>query len=189
MSLRPRHRVSRGLTDDRGAALVLALMVLVGLSAITLALLSLGTVEPQISRNHVDLIRSRYLAEAGIEYAYDALAVNAGTWSDYLVGATCTSGAVLVDGALPQHVLAHGRFTVLVRNDCGRGDENLSGVPPDDAIDPTRDANGTVIVSSTGVAARTSHTITVVVSDARASRTASQGVPRSLIKAYNWSER
>ena len=179
----------RRLTDTSGAALVLALMVLVGLSAIMLALLSLGAVEPQISRNHVDLIRARYLAEAGIEYAYDRLAVSAGTWSDYLAGATCTSGAPLVDGALPGQSGAHGRFTVLVRNDCGPGDENLTGVAHDDALDPARDANGTVIVSSTGVAARTSHTITVVVSDDGGSRVAGQTVPRSSVKTYNWSER
>jgi len=189
VSHRRRHRSSRPVTEDRGAALVLALMVLVGLSAIMLALLSLGAVEPLISRNHVDVIRSRYLAEAGIEYAYDTLAVNAGMWSDYLVGTTCTSGAVLVDAALPGDSVAHGRFTVLVRNDCGPGDEKLSGVPRDDSTDPTRDTNGTVIVSSTGVAARTSHTITVVISDAGASRTEGQSVPRSLVKTYNWSER
>ena len=187
MSHRRRPRISRRVTDNRGAALVLALMVLVGLSAIMLALLSLGAVEPQISRNHVDLIRSRYLAEAGIEYAYDTLAVHTGTWSDYLAGATCTSGAVLVDGALPEP--SHGRVTVLVRNDCGPGDEKLSGIPRDDAVDPTRDTNGTVIVSSTGVAARTTHTITVVLSNAGASRTAGQSVPRSSVKPYNWSER
>jgi len=186
---RRRHRISRRATDDRGAALVLALMVLVGLSAVVLALLSLGAVEPQISRNHVDLIRSRYLAEAGIEYAYDTLAANAGTWSDYLVGTTCTSGAVLVDGALPEDSRAVGRFTVLVRNDCDPGDENLGGVPREDSADPTRDTNGTVIVSSTGVVARARHTITVVISDAGASRTDGQSVPRSLVKTYNWAER
>jgi Tfp pilus assembly protein PilX len=174
--------------DRRGAALVLALMVLVGLTAIMLALLSIGAIEPQISRNHVDLIRARYLAEAGIEHAYDTLAVNAGAWSDYLAGATCTAGAVLVDAPLPERSRAHGHFTALVRNDCRPGDEQLTGVARDDAIDPGRDANGKVIVSSTGVAGRTSQTITIVVSDDRVLRGAGQNVPRSSIRAYNWSE-
>jgi hypothetical protein len=163
-------------------------MVLVGLTAIMLALLSIGAIEPQISRNHVDLIQARYLAEAGIEHAYDTLAVNAGAWSQYLAGATCTAGVVLVDAPLPERPGAHGHFTARVRNDCRPGDEQLTGVPRDDAIDPARDANGKVIVSSTGVAGRTSQTITVVVSDDRALRGAGQSVPRSSVRTYNWAE-
>ena len=174
--------------DRRGAALILALMVLVGLSAIMLALLSIGAIEPQISRNHLDLMRARYLAEAGIEQAYDTLAVNAGAWSDYLTGATCTAGAVLVDASLPGDSRTQGHFTALVRNDCGHGDEALTGVPRDDPIDPAREANGKVIVSSTGVAGRTSQTITVVVSDERVLRTPGQSVPRSSVITYNWAE-
>jgi Tfp pilus assembly protein PilX len=175
--------------DRRGAALVLALMVLVGLTAIMLALLSIGAIEPQISRNHVDLIQARYLAEAGVEHAYDTLAVNAGAWGEYLAGATCTAGAVLVDASLPERFRAQGHFTALVRNDCRPGDEELTGVARDDATDPARDANGKVLISSTGVAGRTSQTITVVVSDDRLSRAAGQSVPRSWVRTYNWAER
>jgi Tfp pilus assembly protein PilX len=185
---RRRRPLSRRLMDRRGAALILALMVLVGLSAIMLALLSVGAIEPQISRNHLDLMRARYLAEAGIEQAYDTLAVNAGAWSDYLTGATCTAGAVLADASLPGSSRTQGHFTVLVRNDCGPGDEALTGVARD-AIDPARDANGKVIVSSTGVAGRTSQTITVVVSDERVLRAPGQSVPRSSVMTYNWAER
>jgi Tfp pilus assembly protein PilX len=184
-----RRQIFQRLTESCGAALVLALMVLVGLTAIVLAVLSIGAIEPQISRNHVDLIRARYLAEAGIEHAYDVLVNHAGAWSDYLTGATCTVGAVLVDTSLPERSRVPGHITALVRNDCAAGDEALTGVPRDDAVDPGRDANGKVIVSSTGVAARTSETITVVVSDDRISRTPGQSVPRSSIRTYNWSAR
>lgn len=172
-----------------GAALVVALMILSGLTAIMLALLSIGAIEPQISRNHVDLIQARYLAEAGIEHAYDVLADHAGAWSDYLTGATCTVGAVLVEASLPDRSRVQGHFAALVRNDCAAGDEDLTGVPRDDAGDPVRDANGKVIVSSTGVAARTSETITVVVSDDRISRAPGQSVPRSSVRTYNWAPR
>ena len=182
MSLR-RHRVSRRLTEPTGAALVLSLMILLGLTAMTVALLSIGALEPQISRNHVDVVRARYLAEAGIEHAYDRLAANAGAWSEYLAGTTCTAGAVLVE-----RPHAEGHFTVLVRNDCAAGDERATGVPRDDAAEPTRDANGKVIISSTGVAARTSHTSTAGVSDDREAREPSQSVPRSSVRTYNWAE-
>ena len=185
---RRRRRLSRRLIDPAGAALVLALMILLGLTAMTLALLSIGALEPQISRNHVDVVRARYLAEAGIERAYDTLAGNAGAWSDYLSGATCTAGAVILEASLPERPRADGHFTVLLRNDCAAGDEQATGVPRDDAGNPTRDANGKVIVSSTGVAARSSHTITVVVSDDRDFREPSQSVPRTSIRTYNWAE-
>jgi Tfp pilus assembly protein PilX len=183
-----RRRVVRRLADRTGAALAFALMIMLGLTAMTLGLLSIGALEPQISRNHADVVRARYLAEAGIEHAYDRLAGNAGAWTNLLSGATCAVGTVLVDGSLPERPRADGHFTVRLRNDCAAGDDRATGVPPDDAVDPTHDANGKVIVSSTGVAARTTHTITVVVSDDRDPREPGQSVPRSLVRTYNWAE-
>jgi Tfp pilus assembly protein PilX len=176
------------LTDSRGGALVLSLMVLVGLSAIALALLSISALEPQISRNHVDLVTARYLAEAGIEHAYDTLASTAGRWSDSLAGTTCTAGVVLADAALPERTRADGHFTVRLRNDCATGDERLTGVPRDDTGDPTRDGNGKVVVVSTGAVGRTTHTITAVISDERLDRLG-QSVSRIQVKTYNWSYR
>src|SRR2546425_5763500 len=73
--------------DERGAALVLALMVLLILTGLALAILSVSAFEPQISRNHSDTVRARYVAEAGIEYAYDTLATNVSSWNTYLAGA------------------------------------------------------------------------------------------------------
>lgn len=184
---RCRRRPLRKLTDSHGAALVLALLVLVGLTGITLALLSIGALEPQIARNHLDAVRARYLAETGIEQAYDILVLSAGAWSDHLAGATCTTGSVLVDASLPERP-HDGHYTVRLRNDCAAGDERLTGAARDDATDPTRDANGKVILSSTGFVAQISQTITAVVSDERTARIPSQSVPRSLVRAYNWAE-
>ena len=164
-------------------------MVLVGLTTITLALLSIGTLEPQISRNHLDLVRARYLAESGIEHAYDTLAANAGAWSRYLSGATCTAGTLLADATLPGSPRSLGHFIVLLRNDCAPGDERFTGVPREDGIDPARETNGTVVASSTGVVARSQHTITAVISDDRTSVDPGQSVPRSQIRTYNWSDR
>lgn len=183
-----RRRLGQRVTDARGAALVLALMILLGLTAITLALLSIGALEPQISRNHGDLVRARYLAEAGIEHAYDTLALNAGAWTEYLRGATCAAGAMLADASLPERPRTDGHFSVVLRNDCAAGDEQVTGVPPDDGLDPTRDANGKIIVASTGVVAKTRHTITAVVSDDEVSRELGQSGPRSSIRTYNWAD-
>ena len=162
-------------------------MILVGLSAITLALLSIARLEPLISRNHVDLVRARYLAEAGVEHAFDVLARNAGAWSQYLVGATCTAGALLADATVP-HGTADGRFTVLLRNDCRPGDERLTGRPLDGAGDATHDANGTVLAVSLGIVGRTTHTVTAVISDDQPTRESGQSVSRREVRTYNWAD-
>ena len=57
---RPRYT----LRNERGIALILALMVLLCLTGLVLSYLSVSALEPQISRNLSDASRSRYLAEA-----------------------------------------------------------------------------------------------------------------------------
>src|SRR5439155_1075966 len=149
------------LVDERGAALMLALMVLLTLTGLVLALLATSGFEPQISRNHSHTVRTRYVAEAGLEYAYAVLATNVDAWNGYLEGASCSQGAVLgAEGSsLPGLASVHGTFTVSVRNDCDAGDAALTGVGLDaaaGACDPAaaggaaRDANCRVIVTSTG---------------------------------------
>src|SRR6266545_3717274 len=160
-------------TDERGAALVLALMVLLTLTGLALAILSVSALEPQNSRNHNDTVRARYVAEAGIEYAYDTLATNVSSWNTYLAGATCLQGAVLgtANSSLPGLGRAHGTFTVRIRNDCNAGDDKLTGMGLDAttghcaevAGTATLDANCRVIVTSTGTIGNTTRTITVVV--------------------------
>ena len=52
----------------------MTLVILLILSGLVLALLSVSGFEPQISTNHGQTVRARYVAEAGVEYAYDTLA-------------------------------------------------------------------------------------------------------------------
>ena len=169
------RRISRLIDNEQGVALVMALMILLTLTGLVLAFLSASAFEPQISRNHGETVRARYVAEAGVEYAYDTLASNVGSWNSYLAGATCAQGAVLggPDSTLPGLGSAHGTFTVRIRNDCKPGDERLTGVSVDNAPgscdvaaagDATHDGNCKVIVTSTGTIGTTTRTITVVVS-------------------------
>jgi Tfp pilus assembly protein PilX len=168
-------RIGRLIDNEQGIALVLALMILLTLTGLVLAFLSASAFEPQISRNHSEAVRARYVAEAGVEYAYDTLASEAGSWNRYLAGATCALGAVLgvPDSTLPGLDRAHGTFTVRIRNDCQPGDDALTGVAVDDAPggcdtatpgDATHDGNCKVVVTSTGTIGTTTRTITVVVS-------------------------
>jgi type IV pilus assembly PilX-like protein len=160
--------------DERGAALVLALMILVALAGLALALLSMSGFEPQIASNHSRTIRARYVAEAGLEHAYDVLATDPGAWNDYLAGATCTLGALLGPSAsnLPGLSGAYGAFSVRIRNDCGPDDARVTGVSLDTTAGPcgatagtaTHDANCRVIVAATGTVGGTTRTITAVIS-------------------------
>lgn len=168
------RRLSRLIDNEQGVALVLALMILLTLTGLVLAFLSASAFEPQISRNHSETVRARYVAEAGVEYAYDTLATNVGSWNDHLAGATCAQGAVLgaPNSSLPGLGSAHGTFTVRIRNDCKAGDDQLTGIALDTTTggcDPaapgtaTRDSNCKVVVTSTGTIGTTTRTITVVI--------------------------
>jgi len=165
------------IDNEQGMALILALMILLTLTGLVLAFLSASAFEPQISRNHSETVRARYVAEAGIEYAYDSLASNVGSWNSYLVGATCAQGAVLgvVDATLPGLGTAHGTFTVKIRNDCKLGDDKVTGVAVDTSLgscdpaapgDATHDGNCKLIVTSNGTIGTTTRTVSVVVSKA-----------------------
>ena len=169
------QRISQLIHNEHGVALVLALMILLTLTGLVLAFLSASAFEPQISRNHSETVRARYVAEAGVEYAYDTLASNVGSWDTYLDGATCAQGAVLgaPNSTLPGLGGAHGMFTVRIRNDCKPGDDKLTGGAVDTVTgrcdpavpgDATHDGNCKVVVTSTGTIGATTRTITVVVS-------------------------
>jgi type IV pilus assembly PilX-like protein len=160
--------------DERGAALVLALMILVVLTGLALALLSTSGFEPQIASNLSRTIRARYVAEAGLEYAYHVLATDPDAWNDYLAGATCTLGALLgpPTSNFPGLSGAYGAFSVRIRNDCGPDDARVTGVSLDTTAGPcgadagtaTRDANCRVMVAATGAVGGTTRTITAVMS-------------------------
>src|SRR5438128_9009612 len=124
------RRIRQLIDNEHGVALVLALMILLTVTGLVLAFLSASAFEPQISRNHSETVRARYVAEAGIEYAYDTLATNVSSWNTYLAGATCLQGAVLgtANSSLPGLGRVHGAFTVRIRNDCNAGDDKPTGM-------------------------------------------------------------
>ncbi|MBI4607827.1 MAG: hypothetical protein HY726_02320 [Candidatus Rokubacteria bacterium] len=127
----------------------MALIVLLLLSTLSLALLSMSAVEPMISRNLADGEQARFTAEAGVEWAFDTLRSTL-DWNTFLAGGDPSRGAVLsADSPIPGDTAGRGTFTVTVRNDSMPGDALLTGMAVD-AGGPTRDTNGQLIVTSVG---------------------------------------
>ena len=161
------HRRLTLISDERGMALVLSLMILLIMTALLLALLGISGIEPQISRNLSDTMRARYLAEAGIEAGYNLLVATAdanATWSALLVSATTSNPWVAVPGLSDATIVgapSGGAFTVTVRNDFQAGDTAITGAAPD--ASPSSDSNRAVIMRSTGTFSGATKTIEVVV--------------------------
>lgn len=61
------------LRNERGVALPLALMAFVVLGALSAALLAVGSSEVQIAANHLRNTQAQFLAEAGLEHAFNTL--------------------------------------------------------------------------------------------------------------------
>lgn len=139
--------------DQRGVALVMALIILMTLTALMLAFLSVSLFEPQISANLNNTLRARYVAEAGIEWGFRTL-VGTLDWSGLLTGTACSPaglGVALPGGTnvpLPGLTAANGTFTVCVRNDSQAGDNLITGVPIEASA--TVDTNNILILSATG---------------------------------------
>jgi Tfp pilus assembly protein PilX len=165
----------RLLGNERGVALPLAMILLVVLTMLTLTFMSLGAVEPQISRNLSDGARARQLAESGIEWGINQLAGKAFDDATLLGsglttgGVNCGSGItckVLVTGqALPGLTSGAGTFTVTLRNDVNtlNTDQALIGVGNTLDTSTSVDNNKIVILKSTGTFNGASRTITAVV--------------------------
>ena len=117
------NRWQKIVGDERGVALVMAMMVLLILTGLMLAFLSVSAFEPQISRNHFDSVRARHLAEAGIEAGFNQLI--AVDWTATLTGATAAAPwrtvAGLNNATLPGLASSYGTFSVTVRNDFQTG--------------------------------------------------------------------
>jgi Tfp pilus assembly protein PilX len=153
--------------DERGVAMVMAMMVLLILTGLVLAFLSVSAFEPQISRNHLDSVRTRHIAEAGIEAGFNQLAT--ADWTAALAGATVAAPWVTVAG-LNNATLAglgaqFGTFTVTVRNDfqaAPTSDTILTGQATVDAGSAATDMNGIIIMRSTATLNGASKTIEVV---------------------------
>jgi len=175
--------------NEAGAALTVALMILLGVTALVLSLLSISALEPQVSRNHARLLHARYLAEAGIEHAYAVLAGSVGAWEPHLAGASCSTGAVLVRSAIPGLTTAHGEYTVRVRNDCDAHDDRLTGVPVEPVANAAADTNGRLILTSTGVLGDVTHTVNTVLFYNSAAAVSGQTGPVYRLTTYNWSDR
>jgi Tfp pilus assembly protein PilX len=157
--------------DERGIALVVALVTLLTLSALVLAFLAMSAFEPQISANLAAGTQARYVAEAGVEAAFDGLALTP-NWNDALVGATCSTGALApnttANMAVAGMTAASGTFTVRVRNDCFTGsatvsaDNVLTGVALEAAGNANTDGNSRLIITSVGAVGNATRTIKVV---------------------------
>lgn len=176
------------LLDERGVALPLAMIVLVALTMMVLASLTLAGVEPQISQNLTDTARARYLAESGVEWAFRQLAASPVEGaSPYFAPSLLTgpdgrqntaddqqptgvpgqnTAAMLTTlGApspLPTRTLAEGTYAVTVRNDNLANDDRFTGIAVDSGGQFTDD-NGIVIVTSTGRFRGATRTVQVAV--------------------------
>lgn len=163
------------LGNERGVALPLAMILLMVLTMLTITFMSLGSVEPQISRNLSDGARARQLAESGIEWGFNQLAGKA--FDDAtLLGSGLTSGGVdcgagitckvMVSGqALPGLTSAAGTFTVTLRNDLSSLNTDQALIGTGNTLDTSAsvDGNAIVILKSTGTFNGASKTITAVV--------------------------
>ena len=163
------------LGNERGVALPLAMIMLVVLTMLTLTFMSLGAVEPQISRNLSDGARARQLAESGIEWGFTYIAGKDFTNDSTLFGSGMTSGGscgtgitckVLVSGqALPGLTTTAGTFTVTLRNDLNTLNTDQALIGSGNTLDTSTsvDNNSIVILRSTGTFNGASRTITAVV--------------------------
>jgi Tfp pilus assembly protein PilX len=158
---------------ERGVALVLTLVLLLGLSGFVAAYLAVSSLEPQISRNLADGSNARNLAEAGVERGFNALVATAETgrgWTDLLAGATAARPWVALAGLTNTPMggaTTRGTFSVTIRNDNGAADTALTGLSattqPAMDTSPTTDANATVIMRSAGTFNSATKTIEVVI--------------------------
>ena len=162
------------LGNERGVALPLAMILLVVLTMLTLTFMSLGTVEPQISRNLSDGARARQLAESGIEWGFNQLAgkvfddptlLGTGTTTGGSCGTSITCKVLVTGQALPGLTSAAGTFTVTLRNDLNtlNTDQALIGAGNTLDTSATVDNNKIVILKSTGTFNGASRTVTAVV--------------------------
>jgi Tfp pilus assembly protein PilX len=138
--------MGRGIIrDERGVALILSLLVLLLLSGIVLAAISIGGSEPQTARNLSDNVRARYLAEAGVHWAYNTLAASP-DWNTQLAN----GGVMAANMSLPGLAAGQGTFSVTARNDIQAGDPTITGVARDGSNSATSDTNGVIILTTTG---------------------------------------
>ena len=129
-------------------------MVLVALLGLLLAFVSMGGTDPAISANFNDTTRARYMAETGMEWAFDQLVERTaqdpnGNFQAVVNNIlTTNNGMMASDTPLPGLTATSGTFSVTLRNDSQANDNQITGQPVDP--DPTTDTNSVVILTSTG---------------------------------------
>src|SRR3989441_3211463 len=120
---RPRYT----LRNERGIALILAILVLLCLTGLVVAYLSVSAIEPQISRNLADASRSRYLAEAGIERGFNVLVAST-DWTSLVTTASAGSPWVAVAG--PTNTAISGATAGRTVRGTGPHANRRGGAPP-----------------------------------------------------------
>ena len=150
------------MLNQRGIALPLTLLILLVVVSIVIALLAVAGHEPMISKNLAESTQARFAAEAGVEAAFDTLAVTT-NWSTLLVSADVQTGKQLFkDRSIGSLTASHGTYTVFVRNDSQITDPPITGVAADGG-GATQDTNKVMIVTSTGTTPRGTRRVRVVV--------------------------
>jgi hypothetical protein len=163
------------MKNERGVALPLAMILLMVLTMLTITFMSLGSVEPQISRNLSDGARARQLAESGLEWALSTQIGNNDLNSSTLLAGTMTSGGACGSGytcrvlasaqTLPGLTSAQGTFGVTLRNDRDTIATDLALIGTNNTRDGswTVDSNGIVILTATGAFNGATRSVTAVV--------------------------
>lgn len=161
------------LANQDGVAFPLAMILLVILTLLSLTFMTLGSVEPQISKNLVDGSQAHSVAESGVEWGINQLA-GLDFNDPSLLGSGLTTGGsncgpgvtckVLVVGqVMPGLTAVRGTFTVTLRNDYLASDQMLVG--DGTVIDPSAslDVNKIVIIKATGTVNGAKREVTAVV--------------------------
>ena len=137
------------MRNQRGVAFPLALFALVLLTGMLLVFLTMGGMETSVAANLDDVTRARYVAESGLEWAFDQLVLAAALPTGWNTVLSTNSGQMATGMPLPSLAAALGTFSVTVRNDNLPNDNLLTG----QAVDPgaaTNDTNRVVILTALG---------------------------------------
>ena len=124
--------------DEKGMALLMALIGLVSLTGLLLVFLSIGGSESSIAQNHITSIRAFYIAEAGLERTKRVLKTStASSLNVYLTG---TAPGPYPFGNTPAagNSFDGGNYIVRIYDNADDGD-------------PNNDTDNTVFVEATGV--------------------------------------
>jgi hypothetical protein len=163
------------MRNERGVALPLAMILLMVLTMLTITFMSLGSVEPQISRNLSDGARARQLAESGLEWAMSTQIGSNDLNSGTLLGGTMTTNGACGSGytcrvlasaqTLPGLTAAQGTFGVTLRNDRDTIPGDLALIGTNNTRDSTwtSDVNGIVILTATGSFNGATRSVTAVI--------------------------